>query len=244
MDEKVFLIILLVLVFAFSFAGCSSASCISSAAGQSITTNIPIVDEVAAGTSDNSSDTNTVYSWSESDRIKFYPDLRSLSENAQFIFTGTCISSDPIFQNETLYTLSKVKISKGYKGNLKDGDIVSIIEMGGRTTIGEYSKNCIKDEKTFDTGEKLYPDDTKLVMGIDEYYPLSKDEEVLLFAGDTSGFLKDFAEPLYDIIGGYDGKFLLQKDGSYAKPKPSASDEHEFEDETFIITLDELSLIK
>ncbi len=109
--------------------------------------------------------------------------------------------------------------------------------------MGEYSENYIKDKKSFDTGEKLCSDDTKLVMGIDEYYPLSKDEEVLLFAGDTSGFLKDFSEPLYDIIGGYDGKLLLQKDGSYAKPKPSDSDKHEF-DGTLKITSDELKKLK
>jgi hypothetical protein len=90
--------------------------------------------------------------------------LKSLEEKASFIFTGTCISSDPIFQNETLYTLSKVKISQVFRGNLVVGDIISVIEMGGRTTMGEYSENCIKDKKSFDTGEKIYPDDTKLVM--------------------------------------------------------------------------------
>ncbi len=248
MNKNIFFLILLVFAFVLPCVGCSSTNNFNSVSNQSPAINIPTVSETKSETDKITADTskeitNTVYSWGETERLTFYPDLKSLEEKASFIFTGTCISSDPIFQNETLYTLSKVKISQVFRGNLVVGDIISVIEMGGRTTMGEYSENCIKDKKSFDTGEKIYPDDTKLVMGVDEYYPLSKDEEVLLFAGDTSGFLKDFSDPLYDIIGGYDGKLLLQKDGSYAKPEPSDTDKHEF-DGTLIITAEELKIIK
>jgi len=61
------------------------------------------------------------------------------------------------------------------------------------------------------------------------------------FLGDCSGFLKEVDDPLYDIIGGYDGKLFPQKDGSFARPLPSKTDKYTFGEESLVITQDELS---
>ena len=113
------------------------------------------------------------------------------------VFTGICISSQPVFQNNTLYTLSKLKLTEVFKGNLSVGDTISVVELGGRITYEE----CNITKKSFEVVDDSIPDDYNVVVGTDGFFPLEKDDEVLLFVGDTSGFLKDFNEPLFDIMG-------------------------------------------
>lgn len=118
--------------------------------------------------------------------------------------------------------------------------------MGGRTTQGEYSKNCNFEEgKVFSTSTvELLPDDYKLVYGFDGYFAMKEGDKVLLFSGDTSGFLKDVSEKLYGVVGSYDGKFLLQADGSYAKPVPSRTDKLIFNENSSRITIEDLILMQ
>lgn len=113
--------------------------------------------------------------------------------------------------------------------NLTAGDIIQVVEMGGRDTFGEYSKHCFTDEKDFET--LTYPDSYKVVCGADGFWPMKEGEQVLLFLGDTTGFLKEVDGTLYDIIGDYDGKLYLQSDGTYSRPSPSETDEYVFEAE-------------
>ena len=58
---------------------------------------------------------------------------------------------------------------------------------------------------------------------------MKEGEQVLLFLGDTTGFLKEIDGTLYGIIGDYDGKLYLQNDGTYKRPSPSETDEYVFE---------------
>ena len=175
-----------------------------------------------------------------------YHTINGLKAYAPFVFTGTCISSKPVFQNDMVYTLSTVKVTQVIKGPFAAGDTVSIVEMGGRTTQGEYSKNFNPEEgKVFSasTAEQL-PDDYKLVYGFDGYFAMKEGDKVLCFAGDSSGFLKNVSEPLYGVVGSYDGKFLLQADGSYAKPVPSETDTPVFNEKSSRITIEELILMQ
>ena len=110
----------------------------------------------------------------------------------------------------------------------------------------EYTKNSNPEEgKVFSTSAvKRLPDDYKLVYGLDGYFAMKEGDEVLLFTGDTSGFLKNVSEPLYGIIGDYDGKFLLQADGSYARPAPSQTDKPVFNERSPRTTIEELILMQ
>ena len=139
-----------------------------------------------------------------------------------------------------LYTLSTVKVTQVIKGSFTAGDTVSIVEMGGRTKYGEYGKNCNLEKKAFDTGTNRFPDDYKLVCGFDGYFAMKEGDKLLCFAGDSSGFLKNVSEPLYDFIGDYDGKFLLQEDGSYATPIPSKTDKPIFNEKSSRTTISDL----
>lgn len=98
--------------------------------------------------------------------MRTFDTLESLGKYSDFILTGTCISSNPIFQNDTLYTLSQIKAGQVFKGNIISGDVVNIAEMGGRTTFGEYEKGCNIEPKVFETGHEQLPADYHVVVGI------------------------------------------------------------------------------
>lgn len=172
-----------------------------------------------------------------SDRARFFLTLPELDEAAEVVITGECVSANPVFQNDTLYTLSQIKVDQVLKGNLTSGSDVFLVEMGGRVTNGEYNKGCNLPPIP-KSAEAIV--DKPIVMGSDWYYPLKEGEKVLLFACDSSGFLKAFDQPLYAVVGDYDGKLFLQDGGSYAKPLPAETDKHVFGNGSLIITKNEL----
>lgn len=172
-----------------------------------------------------------------SDRAKSFLTLPELDMSAEVVITGECIKAEPVFQNDTLYTLSQIKVVQVFKGNITSGDSLFFVEFGGRVTNGEYNKGCNLPPIPKSAQATV---DKEIVYGIDWYYPLKEGENVLLFAGDSSGFLAEFDQPLYAVIGDYDGKFFLQDNGSYAKPLPAETDKHVFGDGSLIITADKL----
>ena len=176
----------------------------------------------------NSLASDTLYSYWKTSRAKVYRSIDELAETSAVIITGECVSAKAVYQMDNIYTLSEIRIIEVYKGQINAGDIIQVIEMGGRDTYGEYSKHCFTDEKDFT--ELTYPDYFKVVCGADGFWPMKEGEQVLLFLGDTTGFLKDIDGTLYDIIGDYDGKLYLQSDGTYSRPSPSETDEYVFEE--------------
>ena len=169
--------------------------------------------------------------------------MNELVNVADNIFSGLCVSSEPVFQNDFLYTLSKVQVTAVFKGAFQVGDIVPVIEMGGRTTIGEYRKETTVEIKDFDHYDDSIPADTKLVEGMDGFFPLKVEDNVLLFAADASGFLNNFTGPLYSIYGDYEGKMYFRNENVYARNTPSNTDKITFDDISASISLDELRLL-
>ncbi len=194
---------------------------------------IPIIDEG-----------NTRYfSW-HTDRIRNYQSFDDLSSNAPAVVTGECIETTTVYKLHNIYTLSRICIQDVYKGDLHHGDNIWVVECGGRTTFGEYDYNCMVDEKEFENNEDRLPDDYQLVIGIDGFYPLKSGESVLLFLGDTSGFLPGVSDPLYDIIGDTDGKLYAQQDGTYRKASPSQTDHYVFDEGNLTISVEELESLE
>ena len=189
----------------------------------------------------NSLASDTLYSYWKTSRAKVYRSIQELVKDSTVIVIGECISARTVYQMDNIYTVSEIRISSCYKGDVGTGEIIQVVEMGGRDTYGEYSKHCFTDEKDFT--KLTYPDHFKVVCGADGFWPMKEGERVLLFLGDTTGFLKEIEGTLYGIIGDYDGKLYLQSDGTYSRPKPSKMDEYVFEGDrlfTDIKTLKEL----
>jgi hypothetical protein len=175
----------------------------------------------------NSLASDTLYSYWKTTRAKIYRSIDELAKASTVIGAGECISARPIYQMDNIYTLSEIRITEVYKGNVTSGETIQVVEMGGRDTYGEYSRHCFMDEKDFT--KLTYPDYFKVVCGADGFWPMKEGEQVLLFLGDTIGFLKEIDGTLYGIIGDYDGKLYLQNDGTYKRPSPSETDEYVFE---------------
>lgn len=123
--------------------------------------NIPIVD-----------DGGTRYISNFSSRSKSYDSFEELVTNAQYIISGKCVSSKPIYQNQTLYTLSKFIIIDSYKGDMEINDVINIIEIGGRTTFGDFESGCGLEEKTFEKGGLRLSEIYNIVVGNDGFFPL------------------------------------------------------------------------
>lgn len=175
----------------------------------------------------NNKDPETLYSYWKTTRAKIYRSIEELADASTVIVIGECISAKPVYQMDMIYTLSEVLISECYKGDLSSGEVIQVVEMGGRDSYGEYHKHCFTDEKDFTV--LTYPDYFKVVCGADGFWPMKEGEQVLLFLGDTTGFLKDIGGTLYDVVGDYDGKLYLQPDGTYKRPSPSETDHYIFE---------------
>jgi hypothetical protein len=164
----------------------------------------------------------------------------SLDQVASNIVEGKCLSARPIFQNEMLYTISEIEITRVFKGSLAIGDVKKVVELGGRTTYGEYIKGCNIEQKAFETGFEHVSDAKSIVMGWDGYFPLKGEEQVLLFIDDTKGFIKSITEPVYGIWGDYDGKFYKQDNGSFSRPLRASTDKLVFGEGSLTISQDDL----
>lgn len=248
MKNKNIIVAILVFVLALSMVSCSNDISneiqVKSAVTQDDTSETqPLNNEINDTSTQDTVDDVHVFATSAS-RSKSYETLNDLNNNSDFIFTGECVSSEPLFQNETLYTLVQVKVENVYKGDLVKGDVVSLVEMGGRTTFGIYEKECDIELKAFEKESERLPSDTKIVIGLDGYYPMKTGEQVLLFAGDTDGFLEKVPTPLLGVMGAFDGKLIKQDDGSYKKPATCKEDKLTFDKKSLVITIQELDTIK
>ena len=243
MKKNIYLVCCL-LSIACLFAGCNTST--SQLAGnlESQTVKLPTITETQPITNLAKIPIidvgNVRYISNQTSREKPYNSVEKLVEVSGFIFSGECVSSKPVYQNNNFYTLSEVKVYHTYKGKLAVGDIVQVFEIGGRTTFGDYVKGCAIEEKAFEQASDRLPDEYGIVEGIDGYFPLKTGEQVLLFAGDASGFLKMTDKPLYGIHGDYDGKLYLQDDGTYARPIPSETDNFVFGKESLVISVNQL----
>lgn len=199
---------------------------------------------LSTDTSEPSRIENVEYYSISSDKIRSYESLDDLTTASSEVIVGDCLNTATVYQYGNIYTLSQIKVQEVYKGNIVSGDTIWVVECGGRTTFGDYDANCMVDEKEFESSEDRLPDDYQIVIGMDGFYPLKQGESVLLFLGDTSGFLPDFNDTLYSVSGDTDGKLYAQEDGTYKKPSPSQTDNYIFEDGNLTITVAELQSIE
>lgn len=177
---------------------------------------------------------------SYTDRAKIYNIVDELSNTAELIIEGDCVEANPVYKLNMLYTLSKIEVTAVHKGDVNIGDTIMVVEIGGRTNFKDYDANCNTVEKDFEANGERLSDDCSVVFGVDGFYPLKAGEKVLLFLGDTSGFLDGIDDALYGIVGDYDGKLYAQGDGTYKRPSPGENDSYCFDDDTLTVTVDEL----
>lgn len=154
------------------------------------------------------------------DKIKYLntEDALVYYENLEVMVTGKCISVQTVFQNSTMYTVSTIQVSQVYKGDISSNEIISIVEMGGKTTHKEYIDGCNIPKKSFVTESELIDDNTPVVLNFDGFYAMQENDEILLFLADSTGFIKSLEGKLYSVVGDFDGKLYKQEENIYSRP--------------------------
>jgi hypothetical protein len=126
MKCKKFIVVLCMITFAFAFSSCNGSDKFES---KTVVRDETISPTSTLATSENivkeetivipiTDDNSTRYISNRLSRKKPYDTFDALNKVSSNVIEGNCISSKPIFQNNTLYTLSEVRVTLVYKGVL------------------------------------------------------------------------------------------------------------------------------
>lgn len=144
--------------------------------------------------------------------------------NSQNVIKGYVYSTEYFWNINSvanqLYTKSVITIEKSYKGALKPGEKVTIIEHGGVTTLKDWiEKTSVKEYKDFEKEpEKFDPYQGKLPNTLVDYAgffgikPMRTGQEVVLFlVPDSYAAFGKNGTPGYRLVEGDGGKMVLEK---------------------------------
>ena len=216
---KNIIIVVILVLFAISFSGCYSQESFNNEAS-----NVSRSDPVAYSDVDYSKDiapysydNGIIYSNSLLSRTAPYASVEEQAVHSDAIVIGKVLSSTVFFEDEKIFTVHELEIEDAIKGGFELGEKLYFREKGGATTYGEMLEHQVTEEKDFidNPDEKLFPEDTVFVCGVDGHFPLKDGQEALLFLVDCTGCLEEFDKPLYGVVRTYDGKFYKMEDGAY-----------------------------
>ena len=139
-----------------------------------------------------------------------FTSFKELKKEAEMTIEGKVLEQETIVHGNLPFTISKVEIVNKYKGKVKKGDIIQVIETGG--IYEPAGKN----------GEKL----NKVELKLNNVSTLKPEEHVFLFLRSFSG---PQVEGAHIPLGAYQGKFKVNKDG---KVKQQANEEYKLIDFT------------
>ena len=143
---------------------------------------------------------------------KVYDDIKQLKEKADIIIEGEVLDHQYFDFMTLTYTKSRVRVTKAYTQNVKEGEIINIAELGGITTqdkINEYNNIEEKFGKLSDD-EKEKAKTKKVKTLFDNLPCMNQGEKVVVFACSGKKFFND---DLYYLVGETQGKFLVKEDG-------------------------------
>lgn len=146
-----------------------------------------------------------------------YNNVEDMVKDSDVIIQGTVLSVKYCDENDKdglqiPSTESKVKVTKSYNRNIHMGDVLTFTEIGGVTT----QKKIIARLRSGTGNARFKNNDTtpvkSLINGADV---MSPNQNVMLFATFESPKNKEVYSPLCS----YEGKFLINKDGTIERIK-------------------------
>lgn len=144
---------------------------------------------------------------SDADFAKIYENLNSLVSAAQIIVEGEVLDVNYFDYNTITRTKYQLKVTKTYKSNIKVGEILTFVEVGGITTEAAIINNS-NNKMNQQIGEK---EKSTKVQVLFHGAPLTKvNQKVLIFA--NQGTLNMLPEKYYVSIGSFQGKFNINGD--------------------------------
>ncbi|MFC4618161.1 hypothetical protein ACFO4N_05390 [Camelliibacillus cellulosilyticus] len=155
----------------------------------------------------------------EADFLKIYNNVAELKQDATIVVEGNVQSTesftytpDPNDKGSTsVYTKAKVQVTKVYKGDVKEGDVLTFVEPGGVATAEDVGMK----EKFPDLDDKSLKEKIEYVF--DGVPNMKANDKVLLF-GDK-GDIPLLKEKYYETIGTHMGKFTYHN-GYFARYVP------------------------
>lgn len=137
-------------------------------------------------------------------------DKDKLAINGVCVIRGKVLSSDYLLEGSSVYTKSNVKIEEVFKGNLKNGDTITVREMGGFIPSDVLSRVIEKEKYGIETETKS--ESTKIIDNrADEFKVMERGEEVILFVVPIKNPPKNL-KGYYEPIRLWQGKLLYNSE--------------------------------
>lgn len=134
-----------------------------------------------------------------------YKSIDDMAKDNPYIIKGKIVEAVPYSYSDSVFTKTKIKVLKSYKGNLKNNDTIDIVFRGGTLTGREAIKNYFMGirKTNIDVNSIPYDAVTQTVENLDNF---QNGDELFLFMDHEYGE--------FGIAGGYQGRLKVMPDKS------------------------------
>ncbi|MFA4133590.1 MULTISPECIES: hypothetical protein [unclassified Brevibacillus] len=136
-----------------------------------------------------------------------FTDVEGLAENADIIAEAEVISqkNNPNYERLDVYTVSELRLTKVYKGDVEIDDTVSVLETGGEFDEREVTK-YFSGKRGFELNDNL--GDPRIIMvGIGGSIPMKEGNTYFVF-------LTEDKNDVYNIVGSVQGKIKINNENT------------------------------
>ena len=170
--------------------------------------------------SEEPDDSQLYYYSLESGLMENYDDEDALKAKSDAIVTGCVVEQKNFFApNGFFYTFQKYTVEEAFKGKLKAGQSITILEMGGKIDAKAYVQETgMPDPEAFYEHNGITSDDI-LIEGCDGYFPTKVGDKTLLFLKDVDSEDYWLPEDAYYLAGEYKGRLFQTEGTKYARPE-------------------------
>lgn len=166
----------------------------------------------------NSSNIKTV---SSSVDMEFFT-LDQLNSLSEIIVKGKAIEQSYYNKKDLVFSKTKIKIEKVYKGNVKKDDVLNIVEYGGITTEEDYNLK-VSEEKTGikpteEQKNKARLNKIRVLIGGIPYSEVGKSGLYFVKKASTEQFSNQIDDNTYTPIG-IQGRFDIKDDNTFESPR-------------------------
>ncbi|GAB1530657.1 hypothetical protein YSY22_20790 [Brevibacillus formosus] len=147
--------------------------------------------------------------------------VKGLAENADIIAEAEVISqkNNSNYERLDVYTVSELRLTKVYKGDVEIDDTVSVLETGGEFDEREVAKYF--SGKSRKSGSESRNDDLGVIMqGIAGSIPMKQGNTYFVF-------LTEDGDDVYNIVGSVQGKIKVNSENTLvSQVSPETIDQH------------------
>ncbi|GED56944.1 hypothetical protein ABER61_17885 [Brevibacillus formosus] len=146
--------------------------------------------------------------------------VKGLAENADIIAEAEVISkkNNPNYERLDVYTVSELRLTKVYKGDVEIDETVSVLETGGEfdeREVAKYFSGKPGSELNDDLG-----DPGIIMIGLEGSIPMKEGNKYFVF-------LTEDDDDVYNIVGSVQGKIKINSENTLvSQVSPETIDQH------------------